>query len=743
MLEQPMTPLTRGPALIRFADFEANLRTDELFRSGRKIRLPNQSFRILAALLERPGELVSREELRARLWPDGTHVEFDRGLNAAMNRLREALRDSADAPRFIETLPKRGYRFIGTVQPEAPPRTVAPSVSAEPAGIETPTSPVSDCETDVPGPGPRAVTGPMTRGRYDIVRGRRALLFAAAGLVSTTLLIAAAVWFFGHPTGTRPVSRRPVLPFTSLPGRAIAPTFSPDGSQIAFAWNAGAGDEFDLYVKPLGSERLLRLTHQPSKWISPAWSPDGSRIAFIRQADEAAGIFVIPALGGPEWRVLGTGVAIQPYKQVSWSPDGRVLAYSAYAPIGNAHVYLVPLDTLNPQLLAPAPECVEAGEPAFSPNGKELALVCFSSAAVHAIYVVQLPHGPMRRLASMMGNPLGLAWAPDGSRLILANDPGDGGELWEVSLKGQLTQLPFGEQASAPAVASRGGRMAYVRGRTTLDIWRADLTASHPEESAARLIYSTQVQMRPSYSPDGGRIAFQSNRSGSMEIWTTDAQGADPDRLTSFGGPLTGAPSWCSDGRRIAFDSRASGSSDIYIEDIAERVPRKVITSHPNLSSPVWSGDCRWLFAIDSNGRLYRLPSSGGRAEQFAERPASFSIVVGDQVVFTRLVPGGLALLTKAVNGGPEVPVANMPQLAYTDECVPTAAGIYFTDHSTRPISLNFYDLATRTSRKVMTFEHSPIPGGGPGLAVSPDGRWLLYSQSDDEQSEIMLAPGP
>src|SRR6185312_1791688 len=281
-----MTPLSRGSAVIRFEAFEANLRTQELFRSGRRIRLPNQSFRILAALLERPGELVSREELRARLWPDGTHVEFDRGLNAAMNRLREALRDSADAPRFIETLPKRGYRFIGTVQPETPPGTVEPSVSAEPSGVETPTSPVSDCETDVPGPGPRAVTGPMTRGRYDIVRGRRALLFAAAGLVSTTLLIAAAVWFFGHPTGTRPVSRGPVLPFTSLPGRAIAPTFSPDGSQIAFAWNAGAGDEFDLYVKALGSERLLRLTHQPSKWISPAWSPDGSRIAFIRQADE-------------------------------------------------------------------------------------------------------------------------------------------------------------------------------------------------------------------------------------------------------------------------------------------------------------------------------------------------------------------------------------------------------------------------------------------------------------------------
>src|SRR3954463_6371389 len=113
-----MTLPKSGPELIRFDGFEANLGTGELHKAGRKVRLPNQSFSVLAMLLGKAGQLVTREELRARLWPSGTFVEYDQSLNAAVNRLREALHDSADRPRYIETLPKRGYRFIGTVEPD-------------------------------------------------------------------------------------------------------------------------------------------------------------------------------------------------------------------------------------------------------------------------------------------------------------------------------------------------------------------------------------------------------------------------------------------------------------------------------------------------------------------------------------------------------------------------------------------------------------------------------------------------
>ena len=708
-------PRKSGPQRTRFDAFEADLRTEELSKSGTKLRLPHQSFCVLAMLLERAGQLVTREELRARLWPASTLLEYDQRLNAAVNRLREVLGDSAEAPRFIETLPKRGYRFIAAI---------------EPAPLASP--PVTP---DLPGES----SGAKDAGRMQ--SRRKVSLAAAAGLSAIVLIAVTIAIMTGRPLTHSP-SARQVVPLASLPGKEIAPTFSPDGSQVAFAWNEGtdADRQFDLYVKSLGSERLLRLTHHPSKWITPAWSPDGSTIAFVRWTEEGAGIFVIPALGGSERSIVTNAVAVG-YIQISWSPDGHRLAYSGYGPAGAPQVYIVSLDTANTWPLSPAPECLNAADPAFSPDDKQLALVCITSSAVYTVYLVGLPGGPVRALASMLGEPQGLTWAADGSRLILSNDPGDGGELWQLTLNGERVQLPFGEDGSAPAVAARGGRMAYVRGRKTVDIWRADLTAAQPDESAAKLIYSTRTQVLPRYSRDGARIAFQSNRSGSVEIWMTDAQGADPDRLTSFNGPMTSAPSWCSDGRRLAFDSRLSGISAIYIEDIDDRVPRKLVTSRGNLSLPAWSQDCRWLFAIDGNNLLYRIPSSGGPAERFTEHLSTYCVVIADRLIFNVQEPDGVVLWSKPVGGGPQAPLEAMPKVRYEDSWAATATGIYFTDSTSKPVNVNFYEFASRRTRRLMTLKQAPIPGGGPGISVSSDGRWLLYGQSGDESSEIMLAP--
>ncbi|HKE96897.1 MAG TPA: LpqB family beta-propeller domain-containing protein [Povalibacter sp.] len=705
------------PARIRFGDFEADLHTEELRRHGRAVRLPNQSFLVLSMLLQNPGQLVTRDDMRKRLWPRDSFIEYDQALNAAVNRLRDALRDSADEPRYIETLPRRGYRFIGKIEPGMPEPAPAPAVSS-------PDSPAAEEPTTVP------------------VGHRRPLAVLLLAIVVLLATVAIPIM----RTGSRTSRAEPHLnPFTSLPNREISPTFAPDGNRIAFAWTGAADDSqgFDLYVKGVDVEKTLRLTQKPAQWLSPAWSHDGRQIAFARASAADSGIFLVPALGGEERRLTTASFAEGAPTQVTWSADDKVLVYSAFGSSGTQVLYRLPLDSLAPQPIPLSLSCWDITSPAFSPDGSLIAFICTTSVAVYSIHATHPDGSNLRKLADVKGYPGGLAWSADGSHVVFANDSGDGGGLWQVSLDGRISRVAFGEEASAPASAATGGRIAYVRGRSAVDIWRIDLQAPSPAQSAERLISSTRQQITPQYSPDGAYIAFQSNRSGSSEIWIAAADGSNPVRVSSFGGPLTGAPSWCADGKRLAFDSRASGVSALYVADIDERLPRIVQTSVANLALPVWSGDCQWLIASDGNEVSYLVPAAGGPARRFTARRSYYASVEGDRVVFN--VKGTTSVVTlwqKRIDAGEEQPLTGMPDLSYADSWVANDHGVYFTLASDDGQLVRFYDLRTHVVSPVVRLSRPTTPAGGLGLSISRDNRYLLYTQTEDQQSDIMLISG-
>jgi Tol biopolymer transport system component/DNA-binding winged helix-turn-helix (wHTH) protein len=696
-----MTPETRR---IRFAEFEADLKSQELFRAGAAVRLPNQSFTALAMLLDRPGELVSREELRARLWPGNRVVEFEQGLNAIINRLREALGDSAESPRFIETLPRRGYRFIGQLAGDA---------AADPAKPEAPPT---------PRPGPR---------------GARSWRLWTGLVVLVAAVIAAVAWRI-----ERPVERAAGPgPLTTLLGQERMPAFSADGQRVAFAWNGESNDSggFDLYVKALDSERLTRLTHSPAIAISAAWSPDGSQVAFTRMSATDGGVFVIPATGGEARKLTDASFTQESLIQPAWSPDGATLAYPAMNSTGSQVLRLLELHSAKDQPLEPAPQCRDAGAPTYSGDGQQLAFLCMTSVAVYEIYVAQ-PGSSVapRRIATMQGFPQGLAWIPDENRILIANDSGNGSGVWELELDGTLRAPRALEEALGSGVTARGGRVAFTRARQVIDIWHVNL-APGAAETPRKWISSTRAQITPQYSPDGARIAFQSNRSGSPEIWIADADGRNAARLTTFGGPLTGAPSWCSDGRRLSFDARESGASAVYVIDTLERVPRQVTTPQTNLALPTWSADCRWLLASDGRDSLYRVPSEGGEATRFTARSSYQSAIVGDRVLFNVTEAAGVALWTKPLEGGDEAPLPGLPRLAYADSWAANEHGVYFTDIAATPVTVRFYDFGSAEIRVVTTLPNAPTPLGGLGLAVSRDGKSLLYTHTEDTQSDLVV----
>jgi Tol biopolymer transport system component len=588
-------------------------------------------------------------------------------------------------------------------------------------------------------------------------RSRPRWLKVAAGALSISVVaLATVVAYRWHPE-QRPQEQVALtaVPFTALPGEAISPAFSPDGSRIAFAWNGDAAHGvkgFDLYVKALGSETLLRLTQHPSESISPVWSPDGTQIAFQRLSGGDSGIYVVPALGGPERKLRSTGMpsdnfswfSWHSFALISWSPDGKWIAFADVAP-GEEYgrIYLLSTETLETKQVPIGPKCVGEGLPAFSHNGEYLAYWCFLSENGEAV-LQSLPirGGQPKTIPPSRPFPSGLTWSADDEKLIYSLISIAYGtttsELSQVTVaNGSTKQLAFAGGAMLPAVSARNGELAYSSLSTSLNIWRRDLL--HPESPAVELMPSSRAQCDAQYSPDGKRIAFGSFRSGIQGVWISADDGSN---LVQISNPHdeSGSPQWSPDGNKIAFDSRPRDHWEIYVADVAEGKPRKLVTNISSVIRPHWSRDGKWIyFRSNEPGRtgVYRCPAAGGEAialsqdtdglgpqESFDGKTVYFASSSARTVlrkVSLRALPG-----PASGDGLPRVNNAGVWALS--------PGGIYFVP-AEAPRSLRYFDFATRQIRPI--FEEDKYFGSG--LSVSPDGRWILYSLVGDVNSDIML----
>jgi DNA-binding winged helix-turn-helix (wHTH) protein len=267
----------------QFGAFEFNPRTRELRKHGVRIKLQEQPLQVLTLLLEHPGEVVTREEIQKRLWPEGTYVDFDNAINNAVRKLREALSDSPENPRFVETLARRGYRFIAPVWQSASNSSFRGTLSRFPSQ----TVPLPQGT-----PKPELVIKPE--------RTQRRHRYFALGLVALAIgLIVATVLWTTRTTHQRVETEFHSIPLTSYPGTESGPSFSPDGTRVAFSWDGPHEDNLDVYVKLVGAGDPVRLTKHPADDHDPAWSPDGNWIAFLRDLNDTERvILLVPALGG-------------------------------------------------------------------------------------------------------------------------------------------------------------------------------------------------------------------------------------------------------------------------------------------------------------------------------------------------------------------------------------------------------------------------------------------------------------
>ena len=568
--------------------------------------------------------------------------------------------------------------------------------------------------------------------------------FAGAAL-ALIIISGAAAWFYASKNSKVGQDHPDVVPFTSSPGQKSAPVFSPDGNAIAYAWRGENDDNSDIYVKLIGAGGPLRLTSGPAREYCPAWSPDGRYIAFVRDgpSGDRAAYYLIPALGGSERKIgeaygqRGTG------RCIDWSLDGKYLIVADRMAPEDSRSGILLLSVEDGQRKAlvsqPAPY---VGNPMLSPDGNTVAYVQGAGFLAGDIYVVSVSGGQPRRLTTDGRFLGGLAWTADGKEIVFSSNRGGLWRLWRTSFSGGTPEPVngVGEGAGGPTISPRGNRLAYVHRRVDVNLWRTPGPGWKGRRPAPmKVIASSRADQEGAFSPDGKRIAFGSDRSGSVEIWTCNSDGTNQAQLTSLKAADSGAPRWSPDGKTIAFDARLEGHGDIFVISADGGAPRRLTTDPAENNVPTWSRDGKWIyFSSDRTGnwQIWKIPSGGGSAVQVTKN-GGFSAQESLDAKFLYIWAEEGTIWKMPVSGGETVPVLQSVVVFAWWKIAP--GGIYVVDGSTTSAPVRFFDFATRRAKTITSMDLGYLVPHATTFDVSPDGQWILFERVDQVESDIML----
>jgi Tol biopolymer transport system component/DNA-binding winged helix-turn-helix (wHTH) protein len=583
-----MADTDSSPHRVRVGEFQVDLDSGEIISNGTRVRLQGQPLELLKALVERPGMMVGRDELRQRLWPNDTFVDFDHGLNAAVRRLRETLGDSADAPRFVETIPRKGYRLVAAtdVSPAVPAAAIADPAEATKSGATQPPS------------------------------ASRAVRWAYLTIASAIAVIVATGAWLARPTAPPP-GRPPFATFTvDVPaGWNIQPldhvALSPDSRYLAFT-ATGPDHRGALWLRPLTAFEARQMPGSEAA-VAPFWSPDGARVGFFANGKLKAmtladgrvqvlgGVAPAPVVGGAAAWTLGGDILFMPLgsglgtavhaaglrRLDSATHTVRPVAASS-TELGEHLDYLAPYAIpgtnaftfvrWNPSTLEMTGHIGEVGTSRITDLGPIDSRIVITASG-HAVFV---RHGTLvaqpfdiarRRLA---GAPIPLAQdaavyqpmlghfsATSDMIVYLTRDSMTSGmHMTLVDRKGNPMRI-LGEVAeySGPRVSADGTRLAIAQRDPisgTRDIWVHDLNGTAP----IRLTFDGHDDMSPAWSADGHTILFTSDRLGERDLYRKDSDGARPEVLVFSSSDSKSLNAWSPDGKFAIYDTGARSSID-------------------------------------------------------------------------------------------------------------------------------------------------------------------------------------
>jgi DNA-binding winged helix-turn-helix (wHTH) protein/Tol biopolymer transport system component len=477
--------------------YEVDPRAGELRRNGIKVKIQEQPFQVLALLLERPGEVISREELKRRLWPADTFVDFDHSLNAAIKRLRDALRDTADNPRFVETLARRGYRFLAPV-----------------------TAPLSTTLI------PAVLSAPVEPERSHLTRWIGAVVVIALGGISVGFHIGNRAARASAPLETRLTANSPDVP-------VYRAAISPDARLLAYT------DPRGLFLREIAREDSHQLWLPPGlKPYSVSWFPDGNNLLVggLQSDTEKLSVWRVSILGGPTREISDqTDTAVV-------SPDGgKIAALCSSGKLNTSELWVLNSDGSQ------AKELLEisgySGALTWSPSGARLAYMKSSywpgyTEEVH-IETVELATGKTSTAYSDYHIGGGLVWSRD-SRLLFSRVEENltKSDIWSLKVnertgesEGDLTRVTNGpDWKPRPDISADAKHLVFLRNNIAPTIYVAAVDAKTKAlERLQRLTLDENVSRPYEWTPDGSALLYISDRNGEFHIFRQRLGAATPE----------------------------------------------------------------------------------------------------------------------------------------------------------------------------------------------------------------------
>jgi len=626
-----------------FGDFQIDVKNQLLLRAGEVVALNPKTFDLLLALILKQGDVATKDELLKTVWKD-TVVE-EANLSHHVHLLRRVLEEDNNGQRYIETIPKRGYRFVAPVrevgngatnnasEPSAArqaeglktgdsetqsqrqdswassvegqrsheeipveiqgdPHPLQPSIAARGVGLEDESLSGKGSEPrnlNLEIDPARAPTKPgHLTSKWTVSRRTRAGFFVMIALVLGVLF-----FFIKRPPQQESADNRPQprsVPFTSLPGMENQPAFSPDGKQVAFCWNGDKEDNIDVYIKLIGTDAMLRLTTHPAQDTSPAWSPDGRYIAFRRNTSEESGFYLVPALGGVERKVAAAFPARAHFRghSLDWTPDGKFLVVvdreSEETPF---NISVVSIETgKKRRLLSPSAPSTGVMALAVSPDGQSVA---FSQIIWHQTER-GINQSELYTVSTMGGEPKRLTF--DSSFVSGMGWSPDGREIVFASQRGESSGL------IAP-----------------LSLWRISVSGGQPERLSVASQYGCYPS-NPMISRDGSRLVCEQRDIWSTDIWRAPGPHASgdaivPAKFIASTWPENNAQ-FSPDGKRIAYSGGTTGSFEIWVCNEQGQACAQLTSMAPRIAqNPRWSPDGSEV-AFDSGDGIYVVRSDGG-----------------------------------------------------------------------------------------------------------------------------------